>query len=166
MPRTVNGAFKCFIAINPTCEVGMDEKTYNTPWADQRTEPKADVPTPCSRCGSPLYTPQPLGFHSALRKPRNSRCSRKMGAMMSFHGRCRCVCLPHTCIGNKSSGFQLQVPLGLAFGFWTRKNFVRKAERRQIKSMFIPNGQMNSHEPLQGHTGQRQKELSSYGPHG
>lgn len=58
--------------------------------------------------------------------------------MMSFHGRCRCVCLPHTCIGNKSSGFQLQVPLGLAFGFWTRKNFRPSSSIQQMEIPLKP----------------------------
>lgn len=116
VPGTVYGAFKCFIALNPTWEVRMDKKTHNRPrgLTKQSRESNAslsDIPPP-SRLHSQsfLFYTNPIFLDLFLipLKPRNSGCGRKVGGRMRVHTRRRHVCLPHIRVCSKSSGFQLQ----------------------------------------------------------
>lgn len=110
----------------------MDEKTYSTLWADQRTEPKAHVPTSSSLHSSPLHGPHPVGFHSALKKPRNSGCRRKRGAVMSFYGRYIRVCASST---HMQQEFRFPTS-GAALGWHLASGLERTLLERQKKGKF------------------------------
>lgn len=76
---------------------------------------------------------------------------------MRVHTRCRCVCLPHTQVCNKSSGFQIQELRWVDIWLLGQKERCSKGRKRADEKHFCPLGQINSQEPLQGHTGQKAK---------
>lgn len=75
----------------------MDEKSYSALRANQRLEPESDfLPHVVSVASALLlHKPHPLGFHSSLRKPRSSGCSKNVcgggGGKTRLHVRCRGV---------------------------------------------------------------------------